>query len=46
MRPAAGALKRRDVVVDTIDGVRASRSPYASAFREAGFRGIGGSLRA
>jgi ATP-dependent Lhr-like helicase len=44
--PAAGALKRRDVVVDTIDGVRASRSPYASAFREAGFRGIGGSLRA
>jgi len=41
--PAAG--RRRDVVVETIDGERAASSPHAAALREAGFRSTGSGLR-
>ena len=37
--------RMRDLVVETIDGVRASASPWAEALREAGFRGMGTGLR-
>jgi hypothetical protein len=37
--------KRRDVVVETIDGERAAGSPHADALRAAGFRSLGGELR-
>ena len=36
---------RRDVTVDTIDGVPAAGSPYAGTFAAAGFRATSGGLR-
>ncbi|CAN5917195.1 ATP-dependent helicase [soil metagenome] len=36
---------RRDVVVETIDGVRSAGSQWAEAFGEAGYRGMGTGLR-
>jgi ATP-dependent Lhr-like helicase len=41
----AVSARRRDVVVETIDGERAAASPHAAALREAGFRGMGTALR-
>jgi len=41
----AGTARRRDVIVETIDGGRAAGSRWAEAFREAGFRGMGTRLR-
>jgi ATP-dependent Lhr-like helicase len=40
-----GSARRRDVVVETIDGERAAGSRWAEAFLEAGFRGMGTGLR-
>jgi ATP-dependent Lhr-like helicase len=40
-----GSARRRDVVVDTIDGQRAGGSPHAAALRDAGFKGMGTGLR-
>ncbi len=40
-----GGARKRDVVVDTIDGVRAAGSRWEEAFREAGYRSMGTSLR-
>jgi len=37
--------RRRDVVVETVDGERAAGSRWASALREAGFKGMGTGLR-
>src|SRR5260221_11566518 len=41
----SAATRRRDLVVDTIDGERAAGSRWAEAFVEAGFRSIGARLR-
>ena len=41
----SGTDRRRDLLVDTIDGARASDSRWADAFREAGFRLIGAGLQ-
>ncbi|MEP6762879.1 MAG: DEAD/DEAH box helicase [Gemmatimonadaceae bacterium] len=41
----AGTLRKRDLVVETIDGEKANRSRYAILFRDAGFRARGGELR-
>jgi len=41
----AGAARRRDVVVETIDGVRSAGSRWAEAFAEAGYRSMGTGLR-
>jgi ATP-dependent Lhr-like helicase len=40
-----GPARRRDVVVETIDGERAAGSRWAEAFLEAGYRGMGTGLR-
>jgi ATP-dependent Lhr-like helicase len=40
-----GSARRRDVVVEFIDGERAAGSRWAEAFLEAGFRGMGTGLR-
>jgi ATP-dependent Lhr-like helicase len=40
-----GPARRRDVVVETIDGERAAGSRWADAFTEAGYRGMGTGLR-
>jgi ATP-dependent Lhr-like helicase len=40
-----GPARRRDVVVETIDGERAAGSRWADAFLEAGYRGMGTGLR-
>jgi hypothetical protein len=40
-----GAARRRDLVVETIDGERAAGSRWAEAFLEAGYRGMGTGLR-
>jgi hypothetical protein len=37
--------RRRDVVVETVDGERAAGSKWAGALREAGFKGMGTGLR-
>jgi ATP-dependent Lhr-like helicase len=39
------SLRRRDIVVETIDGLRATASPHADAFRRAGFQATGSALR-
>ena len=41
----AGRARRRDVVVETVNGERASSSSYAPALRDAGFRSGGGGMR-
>ena len=41
----AGTARRRDVVVETIDGESAAGSRWAAAFLNAGFRGMGQGLR-
>ena len=41
----AGSARRRDVVVDTIDGVRSAGSRWAAVLIEAGFRSMGTGLR-
>jgi ATP-dependent Lhr-like helicase len=40
-----GMSRRRDLVVDTIDGQRAAGSRWAEAFTEAGYRGMGTGMR-
>jgi ATP-dependent helicase Lhr and Lhr-like helicase len=40
-----GSARRRDLVVETIDGERAAGSRWAEAFTEGGFRGMGTGLR-
>jgi ATP-dependent Lhr-like helicase len=40
-----GTARRRDVVVETIDGERAAASKYSAALRDAGFKGAGVGLR-
>ncbi len=40
-----GMARRRDLVVDTIDGQRAAGSRWVEAFIEAGYRGMGTGLR-
>ncbi|MDQ2664664.1 MAG: DEAD/DEAH box helicase [Gemmatimonadota bacterium] len=40
-----GKARRKDVIVETIDGERASGSRWADAFVEAGFRMMAGGLR-
>jgi ATP-dependent Lhr-like helicase len=42
---AAGRVRRRDLVVETIDGVRADASRHAEALRDAGYRSMGTGLR-
>jgi hypothetical protein len=37
--------RRRDLVVETIDGERAAGSRWAQALRDAGFKGMGTGLR-
>ena len=41
----AGHARRRDLVVETIDGERAAGSRHAAALRDAGFKGMGTGLR-
>ena len=41
----ASGTRRRDLVVETIDGERAGGSPHAVALRDAGFRSAGMGLR-
>jgi hypothetical protein len=40
-----GTARRKDVVVETIDGERAAGSRYGQALRDAGFKGMGTGLR-
>jgi len=40
-----GTARRKDVIVETIDGERAAGSRYAQALRDAGFKGMGTGLR-
>jgi ATP-dependent Lhr-like helicase len=40
-----GTVRKRDLVVDTIDGVRAAGSRWEEVFREAGYRSMGTALR-
>src|SRR5205085_592726 len=40
-----GGARKRDLVVDTIDGVRAAGSRWEEVFREAGYRSMGTGLR-
>ncbi|MEP6732471.1 MAG: DEAD/DEAH box helicase [bacterium] len=40
-----GPARRRDLVVETIDGERSAGSRWAEAFLEAGYRGMGTGLR-
>jgi ATP-dependent Lhr-like helicase len=42
--PGLRAL-RRDLVIETIDGMPAALSPHADALRDAGYRGMGTGLR-
>ena len=44
-RQQQGRTRRRDLVIETIDGERAAGSRYADALREAGFRSMGTGLR-
>jgi hypothetical protein len=39
------AARRRDLVVERIEGERAAASPHAAALRDAGFRSMGTGLR-
>jgi hypothetical protein len=41
----AATARRRDLIVETIDGERAAGSRHAAALREAGFKGMGTGLR-
>lgn len=43
--PAPGSMKRKDTVVETINGEKATRSKWAPIFRAAGMTGRGGALR-
>ena len=43
--PAAGMLKRKDTIVETIDGEKATRAKWASTFRAAGMTSRGGAFR-
>lgn len=43
--PAPGTLKRKDVIVETINSDKSTRSKWASLLREAGMTGRGGALR-
>jgi ATP-dependent Lhr-like helicase len=45
MEPRPAGRRRRDLIVETIDGVRAPASPRASAFAAAGYRSTGTDLR-
>jgi ATP-dependent Lhr-like helicase len=40
-----GTARRKDVVIETIDGERAALSRHANALRDAGFKGMGTGLR-
>jgi ATP-dependent Lhr-like helicase len=40
-----GTARRRDIIVETIDGERAAGSSWADSFREAGFKSAGSGLR-
>ena len=40
-----GTGRRRDIVVETVDGENAAASRYAGALREAGFRSTGTGMR-
>jgi ATP-dependent helicase Lhr and Lhr-like helicase len=40
-----GRARRRDLIVETIDGVQAAASRHAESLREAGFRSMGTGLR-
>jgi ATP-dependent Lhr-like helicase len=40
-----GQVRRRDVVVETIDGAKSASSAWADVFRATGFRGVAGGLR-
>jgi ATP-dependent Lhr-like helicase len=40
-----GRVRRRDLVVETVNGVQASASEHAEALRDAGFRSMGTGLR-
>jgi hypothetical protein len=40
-----GSTRRRDLIVETIDGERAAGSRWGEAFLEAGYRGMGTGLR-
>jgi ATP-dependent Lhr-like helicase len=40
-----GTVRRKDVVVETIDGERAALSRHAAALRDVGFKGMGTGLR-
>jgi ATP-dependent Lhr-like helicase len=42
---ARASGRRRDLVVETIDGLRAASSPHAAAFARAGYRSTGSGLR-
>jgi ATP-dependent Lhr-like helicase len=41
----AGSARRRDLMIDTIDGERAAGSRWAEVFTEAGYRSMGTGLR-
>ncbi|MEP6833732.1 MAG: DEAD/DEAH box helicase [Gemmatimonas sp.] len=43
--PAPGTMRRRDVVVETINAEKATRSPWAPLLRELGMTGRAGALR-
>ena len=43
--PPQGSMRRRDVLVETIDGEKATRSPWAGVLRECGMTGRAGALR-
>jgi hypothetical protein len=45
MEPRPAGRRRRDLIVETIDGVRAPASQRASAFAAAGYRSTGTDLR-
>jgi ATP-dependent Lhr-like helicase len=45
LRGMASSHRRRDLVIETIDGLRATASRYADAFRRAGFQATGNALR-
>lgn len=42
--PAAGTLKRKDTLIETIDGAKATKSKWAPTFRAAGMTARGGAL--
>lgn len=43
--PAPGTMRRKDVIVETIDGEKATRSKWAPVMRDAGMTGRAGTLR-